>query len=94
MLVRTEHQTLTVRDTFSPGDEEDEATRSLTEVLSDPEIIGVLSRMVCIKVENGSTTCRQFAAIYPVILVPSVYFIGSQPAEGLALLSLTDTTLL
>ena len=47
-------------------------------MLSDPEIIAVLSSMVCIKVENGSTTCKQFAAIYPVILIPSVYFIGSQ----------------
>ena len=60
-------------------------------MLSDPEIIDELSRMVCIRVENGSTTCRQFAAIYPVILIPSVYFIGSQPAE--ALLSLTTTLL-
>ena len=63
-------------------------------MLSDPEIIGVLSSMVCIKVENGSTTCKQFAAIYPVILIPSVYFIGSQTAPWLTVSSRSDTTLL
>merc|ERR1719469_147344 len=33
--------------------------------------------MVCIKVENGSTACTQFSQIYPVIIVPSVFFIDS-----------------
>ena len=48
----------------------------LDEVLADSEIISRFSSMVCIKLENGSQTCSQFAAIYPVIIVPSVYFIG------------------
>lgn len=48
----------------------------LDEVLGDSEIISRFSSMVCIKLENGSQTCSQFAAIYPVIIVPSVYFIG------------------
>ena len=58
------------------GSSEDEATVKLDEVLDDPEIISRFSTMVCIKLENGSPTCSQFAAIYPVIIVPSVYFIG------------------
>merc|ERR1719187_3084210 len=33
--------------------------------------------MVCIKVENGTSTCNQFSQIYPVILIPSVFFIDS-----------------
>ena len=48
----------------------------LDEFLADSEIISRFSSMVCIKLENGSPTCSQFAAIYPVIIVPSVYFIG------------------
>jgi len=59
------------------GAEGDEASQDLSDLLADPEIIGQLSSMVCIKVENGSTTCKQFAAIYPVILIPSIYFIDS-----------------
>ena len=65
---------------YSTGAAGDEASISLDELLSEPEIVGLFSSMVCIKVENGSTTCKQFAAIYPVILIPSVYFIGSQTA--------------
>lgn len=32
---------------------------------------------VCIKMANGTELCRQFSSIYPVVLVPSVYFIDS-----------------
>ena len=31
------------------------------------------------QVSAGSTTCAQFSAIYPVMVVPSVYFIGRWP---------------
>ena len=74
------------------GPSTDEATGKLEEVLKDAEIISrfmimmavimimiIISRfasMVCIRLETGSSTCSQFAAIYPVIIVPSVYFIG------------------
>ena len=60
------------------GKEKDEAGLSLEALLADPEIVGLFSSMVCIRVENGSNTCKQFASIYPVILVPSIYFIGNQ----------------
>merc|ERR1712096_278878 len=42
-----------------------------------------LSNMVCISVENGTPTCMQFSSIYPVILVPSVYFIDSSTGVDL-----------
>jgi len=42
-----------------------------------------LSSMVCISVENGTPTCMQFSSIYPVILVPSVYFIDSSTGVDL-----------
>merc|ERR1719229_2117212 len=45
--------------------------------LADGEVLGQLSSMVCIEVSAGSTTCAQFSAIYPVMVVPSVYFIDS-----------------
>ena len=32
---------------------------------------------VCIKLEAGSPTCTQFSAIYPVLLLPCVFFIDS-----------------
>eukprot|EP00092_Neocalanus_flemingeri_P039660 GFUD01043192.1.p1 GENE.GFUD01043192.1~~GFUD01043192.1.p1 ORF type:complete len:451 (+),score=153.31 GFUD01043192.1:49-1401(+) len=62
---------------FVKGQTEEEPTVKLTEILTDPEVISSLSSMVCITVENGSNTCLQFSSIYPVILVPSVYFIDS-----------------
>ena len=32
---------------------------------------------MCIKLEAGSPTCTQFSAIYPVLLLPCVFFIDS-----------------
>ena len=58
------------------GPSSDEATVKLDSVLDDEEIISKFQSMVCIRLENGTPTCSQFSAIYPVILVPSVYFIG------------------
>ena len=46
------------------------------ELLKDAEIVDKFTEMVCIRLENGTPTCGQFAAIYPVILIPSIYFIG------------------
>ena len=49
----------------------------LDEVLADSEIISRFSSMVCIKLGNGSPNCSRSAAMYPVIIVPSGYFIGA-----------------
>jgi len=61
----------------SPAEAEQEETALLEEALQNPEVVACLSSMVCIQVDAGSTTCAQFAAIYPVLVVPSVYFIDS-----------------
>jgi len=61
---------------FVKGKSDEDPTIKLTEILEDLEVVSVLTGMVCISVENGTNTCMQFSSIYPVILVPSVYFIG------------------
>jgi len=61
----------------SPAEAEQEETNLLEEALQNPEVVACLSSMVCIQVDAGSNTCAQFAAIYPVLVVPSVYFIDS-----------------
>jgi len=61
----------------SPPEAAQEETQSLETALLDEEVVSQLSNMVCIEVNAGSTTCAQFSAIYPVMVVPSVYFIDS-----------------
>jgi len=68
---------------FVKGKSDEETTIKLTEILEDPEVVSALSSMVCISVENGTNTCLQFSSIYPVILVPSVYFIDSSTGVDL-----------
>ena len=53
-----------------------EESEKLKTVLEDAEVVDKFSNMICIRLENGTPTCSQFAAIYPVILIPSIYFIG------------------
>jgi len=55
----------------------------LKKVLEDSEIVAKFSSMICISLENGTPTCSQFAAIYPVILIPSIYFIDSNTGVDL-----------
>eukprot|EP00090_Calanus_glacialis_P028289 TRINITY_DN45484_c0_g1_i1.p1 TRINITY_DN45484_c0_g1~~TRINITY_DN45484_c0_g1_i1.p1 ORF type:complete len:449 (+),score=160.72 TRINITY_DN45484_c0_g1_i1:49-1395(+) len=68
---------------FVKGKSDEETTIKLTEILEDLEVVSALSSMVCISVENGTNTCLQFSSIYPVILVPSVYFIDSNTGVDL-----------
>ena len=68
---------LTRKIIFS-GNAEDEASTQFLSLLDDPEISQELENAISIKVENGTVACNQFSAIYPVILVPSIYFIDSQ----------------
>ena len=42
-----------------------------------------MKKAVCIKVQNGTQPCNQFSALYPVILVPSIYFINSQNGQNI-----------
>jgi len=68
------------------GEESEEATKSLETLLEDAEISRGFSSMVCIEVINGSPTCAQFSAIYPVLLIPSIYFIDSNTGVDLEIL--------
>jgi len=68
---------------FVKGKSDEETTIKLSEILEDSEVVSALKSMVCISVENGTNTCLQFSSIYPVILVPSVYFIDSSTGVDL-----------
>jgi len=65
------------------GKSDEDPTIKLEEILKDSEVVSALSCMICISVENGTSTCMQFSSIYPVILVPSVYFIDSSTGVDL-----------
>jgi len=65
------------------GKSDEDPTIKLEEILKDSEVVSALNCMVCISVENGTSTCMQFSSIYPVILVPSVYFIDSSTGVDL-----------
>jgi len=62
------------------GADDEETSKNFLEVLNDAEISTKLKKpnAICIKVQNGSQSCTQFSQIYPVILIPSIYFIDSQ----------------
>jgi len=62
------------------GSDDEETSKKFLEVLNDTEISSKLKKpnAISIKVQNGSQSCTQFSQIYPVILVPSIYFIDSQ----------------
>lgn len=65
---------------FSEGADQDEASVKFFDILEQSEVSSRLQRpkAVCIKVQNGGQACTQFSQIYPVILVPSIYFIDSE----------------
>ena len=60
------------------GDDELEETKSFLSLLdSDPITSQLDPNSVAIKLTNGTEACNQFAQIYPVVLIPSIYFIDS-----------------
>lgn len=76
---------------FVMGPSEEEATVNLNEILEDEETSKMFDDMVCIKVENGTTACNQFSQIYPVIIVPSVFFIDSATGVDLEITAVVST---
>ena len=41
------------------------------------EILEVINReMICLRVEKESENCLRFSEIYPIVIVPSIYFIA------------------
>ena len=75
-----ENATFTTYICSFTGADDDETSKKFLEVLNDEEISSKLHKpnAVCIKVQNGTQSCSQFSQIYPVVLLPSIYFIDSQ----------------
>jgi len=65
------------------GADDEETSKQFLEVLNEAEISSKLKKAVCIKVQNGTQPCNQFSQLYPVILVPSIYFIDSQSGTNI-----------
>ena len=57
----------------------DENSNLFLDLMNDPEVTSLLSQDHCValKLEHESEGYKQFNDLYPVILVPSVYFIDS-----------------
>merc|ERR1711971_1265819 len=67
------------------GTDDDETSKKFLEVLNEADISSKLKKAnaVSIKIQNGTESCTQFSQIYPVILVPSIYFIDSQSGTNI-----------
>ncbi|XP_047480343.1 UBX domain-containing protein 4-like isoform X2 [Penaeus chinensis] len=65
-----------------------DASKATDEVLVDTDISAVLSsnKFVAIKLENGTESALQFSQIYPLVLVPSLFFISGQTGLPLEVL--------
>ncbi|XP_014245773.1 UBX domain-containing protein 4 isoform X1 [Cimex lectularius] len=63
----------------------DEASTSMSQILNGGEVAKKLdpSKFVCIRLEKGSPSHKQFTDIYKLVPVPSVFFIGhkGEPLE-------------
>ena len=65
------------------GDDAD--SQKFLEIIDDPDISSKLQKpnAICIKLQNSTQACNQFSALYPVILVPSMYFVNSQDGKNI-----------
>lgn len=65
-----------------------DASKATDDVLVDTDISAVLSsnKFVAIKLENGTESALQFSQIYPLVLVPSLFFISGQTGLPLEVL--------
>ena len=61
------------------GEDDDENSQQFMELLDDTDVTSHLTpdNCVALKLKYESEGCKQFAALYPVVLVPSIYFIDS-----------------
>lgn len=60
-----------------------ETDEALLETLNSPDLAPAFRECVSIQLKNGSPLAEQFAQIYPVVLVPCIFFINS--ANGMDL---------
>lgn len=75
-------------DKFSTGKTDDDSM-GFNELLNDSEIAGKLSdptRYLSVRIESDTDTYKQFAQIYRLVPVPSIFFIGKsgQPIDIVA----------
>lgn len=63
--------------------DDDENSKQFLELLDTDSITSKFPNSIAIKVKNGTEICRQFSQIYPVVLIPSIYFIDSSTGVDL-----------
>ncbi|KAK8385795.1 hypothetical protein O3P69_016520 [Scylla paramamosain] len=65
-----------------------EASKTTDEVLSRRDVFETMDNgcFVAIKLENGTEDAKQFSQIYPLVLVPSLFFISGQTGVPLEVL--------
>jgi len=56
---------------------QDDMSVKLLEMTQTTDFSEKYKDIVCIKIEQGTTTFSQFSQIYPVLMVPSIYYINS-----------------
>jgi len=56
---------------------EDEASAKLLELLNNSDLGSKFSELVCIRIDEGTPTFTQFSQLYPVLLVPSIFYVDS-----------------
>ena len=61
------------------GEDDDDNSRQFLDLMNDDEVTSLLTKDNCValKLKYEGEACKQFSALYPVVLVPSVYFIDS-----------------
>ncbi|CAI9719164.1 domain-containing 4 [Octopus vulgaris] len=55
---------------------EDELSKKMDETLAHEAVSDACKDFVAVKIKSPSDICQQFSQIYPVVFVPSVFFIG------------------
>ncbi|KAG0719811.1 UBX domain-containing protein 4 [Chionoecetes opilio] len=65
-----------------------EASKTTDEVLSQQDVVKALGggHFVAIKLDNGTEDAKQFSQIYPLVLVPSLFFISGETGVPLEVL--------
>ena len=69
--------------TFALGAEDCDASKAFQDLLDSPEVAQEFnSNCVSIKVGYNDEARKQFEQFYPILIVPSIYFIESTTGKG------------
>jgi len=60
---------------FVTGD--DEPSKKMLDIVNQESTADQYKEFVCVKIDQGSPTFNQFSQIYPVLLVPSIFYVDS-----------------